>query len=69
MARFADLAGIDMVWVMALDGGDSIEVELSSSTLAYRGETFAFPALGSVPQSLYLAGGVEGWIRSKLGTA
>ena len=31
-----------------------------------QGEEFAFPALGSVPQSLVIAGGVENLVGSKL---
>jgi homoaconitate hydratase len=46
--------------------GDSIEVVFSPPTATFRGETFPFPALGSVPQSLYVAGGAEGWARRKL---
>src|SRR5262249_25233085 len=49
--------------------GDEIEVVFSSATLTYRGETYAFPALGSVPQALYMAGGAEKWVRQKLGLA
>jgi len=45
--------------------GDSIDVAFSSSTLTYRGETFAFPPLGEVPQSLHVAGGIEEWIRRR----
>jgi len=49
--------------------GDEIEVDFSASTIRYGGETFAFPALGSVPQSLVIAGGVENLVSRKLGTA
>ncbi len=47
--------------------GDAIEVDFSASTICYAGETFAFPALGSVPQSLVIAGGVENLVSRKLG--
>jgi len=47
--------------------GDAIEVDFSASTIRYAGETFAFPALGSVPQSLVIAGGVENLVSRKLG--
>ncbi|HEY3175997.1 MAG TPA: aconitase family protein, partial [Candidatus Polarisedimenticolia bacterium] len=47
--------------------GDEAEVDFSSATLTYRGETFRFPPLGSVPQSLYVAGGAEKLVRKKLG--
>ncbi|HUK12803.1 MAG TPA: homoaconitase [Thermoanaerobaculaceae bacterium] len=49
--------------------GDEIVVDFTSGTLTYRGETFAFPALGSVPQSLVVAGGVENLVRRRLGMA
>ena len=46
---------------------EPVEVSFASSTLRWAGRTFAFPALGSVPQSLVVAGGVENLVRSKLG--
>jgi homoaconitate hydratase len=47
--------------------GDEVEVDFSASTIRYAGEQFAFPALGSVPQSLVIAGGVENLVGRKLG--
>jgi hypothetical protein len=35
----------------------------------WRGEDFAFPALGSVPQSLVIAQGVENLVAKRLGLA
>jgi homoaconitate hydratase len=49
--------------------GDTIEIDFTASTLTFRGETFAFPALGSVPQSLVIAGGVENLVRRRLSAA
>ncbi len=49
--------------------GDEADVDFVSGTLAFRGETFRFPPLGSVPQSLVVAGGVENLVRRKLGLA
>jgi homoaconitate hydratase len=49
--------------------GDEVAIDFTSSTLTYRGESFAFPALGSVPQSLVIAGGVENLVRSRIGSA
>ena len=46
--------------------GDPIHIQFSSSTLMWRGESFAFPALGTVPQSLVIAGGAENVIAKKL---
>jgi homoaconitate hydratase len=52
-----------------LVAGDEAEVDFTSATLKYRGETFRFPPLGSVPQSLYVAGGAEKLVQKKLGLA
>jgi homoaconitate hydratase len=46
--------------------GDAIEVDFTTSTIRYSGEEFVFPALGSVPQSLVVAGGVENLVSAKL---
>jgi len=48
--------------------GDEVTIDFTSSTLLYRGEPFVFPALGSVPQSLVVAGGVENLVRQRLAT-
>ncbi|HYL14932.1 MAG TPA: homoaconitase [Terriglobales bacterium] len=47
--------------------GDEIEVDFTSSTIAWRGEKFSFPPLGTVPQSLVIAGGVENLVAKRLG--
>jgi homoaconitate hydratase len=44
----------------------NIEVDFAASTIRYAGEEFVFPALGSVPQSLVIAGGVEDLVSTKL---
>ncbi|HZP24082.1 MAG TPA: homoaconitase [Terriglobales bacterium] len=49
--------------------GDEIEVDFAASTIGYAGKQFRFPALGSVPQSLVIAGGVENLVRQKLESA
>ena len=49
--------------------GDEIVIDFTRSTVQYRGERFAFPALGEVPQSLVVAGGVERQVRARLGLA
>jgi homoaconitate hydratase len=45
---------------------DEIEVNFAASTIRYAGKDFTFPGLGSVPQSLVVAGGVENLVRKKL---
>lgn len=45
---------------------DTIEVDFAGSTIRYAGQTFAFPALGSVPQSLVIAEGIENLVSRKL---
>ncbi len=47
--------------------GDDIDIDFTSSTISWRGESFSFPALGSVPQSLVIAGGVENLVAKRLG--
>jgi homoaconitate hydratase len=47
--------------------GDEVDIDFTSSVIAWHGETFAFPALGSVPQSLVIAEGVENLVARKLG--
>ncbi len=49
--------------------GDEIDIDFTSSTISWRGEKFTFPALGSVPQSLVIAGGVENLVAKRLGVA
>jgi homoaconitate hydratase len=46
--------------------GDQIEIDFASCTLHYRYESFTFPAMGAVPQSLVVAGGVENLVIKKL---
>jgi homoaconitate hydratase len=46
--------------------GDEIEVDFTSSTIQWHGRKFTFPALGSVPQSLVIAGGVENLVAKRL---
>ncbi len=47
--------------------GDELEIDFSRGTVIFRDETYRFPPLGSVPQSLVVAGGSEALIRKKLG--
>ncbi len=47
--------------------GQDLEVDFSSGAIRLGGESFRFPALGSVPQALVVAGGVENQVRQRLG--
>jgi homoaconitate hydratase len=47
--------------------GDPLDIDFAGSTLTFRGETFHFPPLGSVPQTLVIAGGIENLVKKKLG--
>ena len=47
--------------------GDSVEIDFTNCTLQWRGDHFIFPPLGSVPQSLVIAGGAENIVAGKLG--
>jgi len=46
---------------------DEIDIEFTNSVITWRGEKFPFPALGSVPQSLVIAEGVENLVAKRLG--
>jgi len=46
--------------------GDDIDIDFTASTITWRGDKFTFPALGSVPQSLVIAGGVENLVAKRL---
>ena len=46
---------------------EEIEIDFTSGVIHWRGETFAFPALGTVPQSLVIAQGVENLVAKRLG--
>ena len=47
--------------------GSENDIDFTSSVIACRDEKFAFPALGSVPQSLVIAEGVENLVAKRLG--
>ncbi len=49
--------------------GEDVEIDFTSGTITWRGEKFIFPPLGSVPQSLVIAGGAENLIAKRLGLA
>ncbi len=48
--------------------GDEIAIHFASGVITWRGDRFTFPTLGSVPQSLVIAGGVEKLVSARLGT-
>lgn len=48
---------------------EKIDIDFTSGVIRWRGESFAFPALGSVPQSLVIAQGVEKLVARRLGLA
>jgi homoaconitate hydratase len=47
--------------------GDDIDIDFTSGMIHWREDKFAFPALGSVPQSLVIAEGVENLVAKRLG--
>jgi homoaconitate hydratase len=49
--------------------GDEIDIDFTSGAIHWRGEKFVFPPLGSVPQSLVIAQGVENLVAKRLGLA
>ncbi len=47
--------------------GEGVDIAFTSGTLTWHGESFVFPPLGTVPQSLVIAGGAENVVAKKLG--
>ena len=47
--------------------GGEIDIDFTSGVICWAGEMFTFPALGSVPQSLVIAQGVEKLVAKRLG--
>jgi homoaconitate hydratase len=65
-AQFADAIAAGEKTI--IPGGDA-EIDFTSSTIRWAGEKFTFPPLGTVPQSLVIAGGAENLVARKLGLA
>lgn len=61
------LAGPIAMTEKTLIPGDEINIDFTSGVIHWRGEKFPFPALGSVPQSLVIAQGVENLVAQRLG--
>jgi homoaconitate hydratase len=47
--------------------GEDIDIDFTSGTILWRREKFSFPPLGTVPQSLVIAEGVENLVAKRLG--
>jgi hypothetical protein len=47
--------------------GGEIDIDFTSGVIGWGGELFTFPPLGSVPQSLVIAQGVENLVAKRLG--
>jgi len=47
--------------------GAEVDIDFTTSTVTWDNDAFHFPALGSVPQSLVIAGGVERMVARRLG--
>lgn len=66
--REAHAAGIG-AGARTLIPGSEIDVDFARGTVSCDGEVFRFPPLGSVPQLLVVAGGIENQVRARLGLA
>jgi homoaconitate hydratase len=44
---------------------DAVTADFRAGTLAFRGATYPFPALGAVPQALIAAGGIDAQVRTR----
>jgi homoaconitate hydratase len=62
-ARLKQASGGAKSWIP----GEEIEIDFTRGVVTWRGDAFHFPALGTVPQSLVIAGGVENLVARKLG--
>jgi len=60
--RFADAAAATVI------PGEALSIDFSAGTLSLADEMFSFAPLGSVPQALVVAGGIENQVRARLGT-
>jgi homoaconitate hydratase len=49
--------------------GTEIDIDFTSGVISWQGRKFTFPPLGSVPQSLVIAQGVENLVAKRLGLA
>jgi homoaconitate hydratase len=47
--------------------GENVEIDFTTCRVAWREESFSFPPLGNVPQSLVIAGGAENVVAARLG--
>ncbi|GMQ80650.1 MAG: hypothetical protein BMS9Abin05_0078 [Rhodothermia bacterium] len=47
--------------------GDKLEVDFEVASVKYRNQVYRFRPLGSVPQSLVVAGGIENVVKNRLG--
>lgn len=61
--RLRQDAGSAKSWIP----GDEIEVDFTRGVVTWRCDAYRFPALGSVPQSLVVAGGIENLVSKRLG--
>jgi homoaconitate hydratase len=68
VTRLKDVLSSDIeAGTLTIIPGDTVEVDFTRGALTFRKETFRFAPLGTVPQSLVVAGGVENLVRQKLG--
>ena len=63
----AQFAGEAEAGTATIIPGDHLEIDFSRGTVTFREEIFQFPPLGTVPQSLVIAGGSENLMKKKLG--
>jgi homoaconitate hydratase len=62
----ADFAGQIAAAEKTIISGEEIAMDFTRSAVTWRGDEFRFPPLGSVPQSLVVAGGVEALVARRL---
>ncbi len=62
----ADFAALVAAGEKTIIPGDEIAIDFTRGAVTWRGDEFRFPPLGSVPQSLIVAGGVEKLVSQRL---
>jgi homoaconitate hydratase len=63
----AALAADGSIETPTLVPGDDLDIDFTRSLVKWRGASYRFPPLGTVPQALVVAGGVEEQVRRQLG--
>ncbi len=67
VAKLREQFGAEIAKEKTMIPGEEVDIDFTSGMVHWRDDSFAFPALGSVPQSLVIAQGVENLVAKRLG--